>query len=705
MSKTKNSIRSNKEHDNLSSCTSSSLSSDEEEIDARDLKPIKDYLSNRKELACQLFKSVKPEKIRMMLPQVLKQMDLNELEEWCASELNGMSKARIISILNGKPMLESSDTSESDDSGPSLEIISDTEEWTDDDVSKKENGKGKVKRDKTKTKRKAQINKKNNSDKSNIKAKCNIKTEVNDKNKDIKIKKEDDKDKGKEGDSLLDLLELEMRARAIRALIRKEEDIIPSSNPSQSNGQTVENNIATSQDDAKAKENCRKQLEKIISAQQSTKGDDEDVVLVVQPTPVVELLSSDSDKEDLDGARINKQLENLRATAETEKAANNSDENAANSNATVVQDSKEKKGAPEATGKRNDSKTGTKIDLSEARTIMPERNIGIRNNTLSISISADNVAERRKKSKKRSQKQNAKVQVTTSAAEDSPRLKEIDIAEASEQSSDVKNKDIKEQSKPSPSDENKVAAEEENTCEKVAKESRIEEDRLADMDEIIDLDDYCDVMDIVSGDDERSQDKFIVLPQEENKQPALQTTVDSTESKADSAETWASRYYQTDDVQNVIKESKIQSEIRKRLRERQRLSKLSKSPNLNLPSQSALVDGTSAASEKIPTGSVEEYLALKRVGTANINNNTNDNNNTTPNNSDNNDTIQDNSATVNFSNDINAKESSVQDENISSIQEYTDNISDVQKTAVSESTVTQLPEEVITETKNDAQLV
>ncbi|EZA51816.1 hypothetical protein X777_09573 [Ooceraea biroi] len=569
------------------------------------------------------------------------QMDLNELEEWCASELNGMSKARIISILNGKPMLESSDTSESDDSGPSLEIISDTEEWTDDDVSKKENGKGKVKRDKTKTKRKAQINKKNNSDKSNIKAKCNIKTEVNDKNKDIKIKKEDDKDKGKEGDSLLDLLELEMRARAIRALIRKEEDIIPSSNPSQSNGQTVENNIATSQDDAKAKENCRKQLEKIISAQQSTKGDDEDVVLVVQPTPVVELLSSDSDKEDLDGARINKQLENLR----------------------------------------------------------------IRNNTLSISISADNVAERRKKSKKRSQKQNAKVQVTTSAAEDSPRLKEIDIAEASEQSSDVKNKDIKEQSKPSPSDENKVAAEEENTCEKVAKESRIEEDRLADMDEIIDLDDYCDVMDIVSGDDERSQDKFIVLPQEENKQPALQTTVDSTESKADSAETWASRYYQTDDVQNVIKESKIQSEIRKRLRERQRLSKLSKSPNLNLPSQSALVDGTSAASEKIPTGSVEEYLALKRVGTANINNNTNDNNNTTPNNSDNNDTIQDNSATVNFSNDINAKESSVQDENISSIQEYTDNISDVQKTAVSESTVTQLPEEVITETKNDAQLV
>lgn len=53
------------------SYSSSSVSSDEE-IDARDLKPMKDYLSNRRELARQLFKSVKPEKIRMMLPQALK---------------------------------------------------------------------------------------------------------------------------------------------------------------------------------------------------------------------------------------------------------------------------------------------------------------------------------------------------------------------------------------------------------------------------------------------------------------------------------------------------------------------------------------------------------------------------------------------------------------------------------------------------------
>jgi len=551
-----------------------------------------------------------------------------------------------------------------------------------------------------------QVNKKNNLDKPNVKARCNVKNEINDKDKEIKIKKEDDKDKTKEGDSLLDLLELEMRARAIRALIRKEEDIIPSSNPSQtSNGQTMENNIETSQDDAKAKENCRKQLERIISAQQSNKGEDEDVVLVVQPTPIVELLSSDSDRENPDRARINNKLENVRAT-ETGKAANNLDENARNPSKISSYDSKERKGIQETTEKRNDSNATAKIDLSiksEARMIMPERNVGIKNNTLSISISADNIAERRKRSKKRSQKQNAKTQIASSANEDLSRLKQNSITDILEQSSDAKNRDIKRQSKPTKFlDENKLTAKEENKSnEKMIKESRIEEDGLADSDEVIDLDAYCDVIDIVSGDDEKSQDKVIAPSQQENKQQVV--------SKVDSTETWASRYYQTDDVQNVIKESKIQSEIRKRLRERQRLSKLNKSPNLNLPSQSATADGINATTEKVPMGSVEEYLALKRAGTTNVVTTTititNDTNNTTQNNSNNNnDTTQDNPETVDCSNNIDTKESSEQNKNVSSVQECIDSVSDVQKTAVSEIIVAQSTE-MTTETNSDAQPV
>ncbi|KAM0737390.1 Caspase activity and apoptosis inhibitor 1 [Formica fusca] len=675
MSKTRNNIRSSEEHSSLSSCTSSSLSSDEDEIDTRDLKPIKNYLSNRKELAQQLFKSVKPEKIRMMLPQVLKHVNLSELEEYCVNELNGMSKARILSKLNGKPMLESSDTSESDDSGPSLEIISDTEEWlTDDDTSKKENGKqGKlIKRDKTNIKRKPHI-KKNDPDKSNSKAKCNIKNENRDKtNKHVKIKKEDDKeDKGKEGDSLLDLLELEMRARAIRALIRKEEDIIPSTNPSEINdSQTIENNIRTRHDDDKAKENCRKQLEQIISAQQS-KGEDEDVVLVIQPTPVVELLSSDSDGQIHDETRVSQKLKNERAT-ETGKSASNSVENAKNSSKTLE---------TQVTGAHDNTNIVTKTNLSsETRTIMPDRNVDIKNNTLSISISADNVAERRKKSKKKS---HTKLQLT-STSENTSKSKQINT-EIIERSDDVQDVNTTEQL--SLSEENTIITEEKSKTKEIPKESIIEEEKSADLDEIIDLDDYCDVMDIENCDE--SQDEVIVPSQEEHKQSASGATLP----KSDSMETWASRYYQTDDVQNVIKESKIQSEIRKRLRERQRLSKLNKSPNLNSSSQSSSTD-TTATSEKIPTGSVEEYLALKRAMNANVSNvsTTNNNNNTTQNNSE-------TSETINSNSDINAKEMLVQDESISSHQEYTDN--DAQKVITSEITESTELAEAVADTKSD----
>ncbi|XP_011066211.1 PREDICTED: dentin sialophosphoprotein [Acromyrmex echinatior] len=672
MSKNKNSIGNNKEYSSASSYTSSSLSSDEEEIDARDLKPIREYLSDRKVLARQLFKSVKQEKIRLMLPQVLKHMDLSELEEWCESELNGMSKARILSILNGKPMLESSDTSEdSDDSGPSLEIISDTEEWlTDDDSSKKENGtKGKLKKDKTKIKGKAPVNKKNNVNKPNVKTKSNIKSENNDKIEKVKIKREDDKDKGKEGDSLLDLLELEMRARAIRALIRKEEDIIPSNSSQTNDTQATENNISID----KAKENCRKQLERIISSQQSIKGEDEDVVLVIpNPAPVVELLSSDSDREE---TQVNKELQN--DVSKAGKSVNNLDENSIKTSLQDLKERKENEGIIEIHNTNIVTKTHL-INTSEV--IMPERNVDIKNNILSISISADNVAERRKKSKKKSRGKLQFASITNSSEST-----QINVTETNEESND---KSIK--SKLNPSDENEIIIEGgDEIKQKVIEESKIEEERSTDIDDI-DLDDYCEVMEIDNSDEDKSQDK-IVSSQQENEQLVSETTLP----KSDSTETWASRYYQTDDVQNVIKESKIQSEIRKRLRERQRLSKLNKSPNLSI--QPSTTDAT-VAFETAPTGSVEEYLALKRA----MSTNNSDSDNTTMEQCtiNNNATMQDNPVITYSNSDIETKEILEQDENNSS-QGCTDN--DVQKAVISEAVIAKkLPVKII-DTNNDAQ--
>ncbi|XP_011151638.2 dentin sialophosphoprotein [Harpegnathos saltator] len=661
MSKTKKDTRRSEEYSSFSSCTSSS--SDDEEVDPKDLKPIKEYLSNRKELAHQLFTSVKPEKIRMMLPQILKQIDLNELQQWCVSELSGMSKTRILSILNDKPMLESSDTNESENSGPSLEIISDTEEWlTDDDVCKKEDeGKKKAKRNKIKIKGKAQISNISDIDKSNIKGKFNNKND-NDKLRDVKIKKEDGKDKEKEGESLLDLLELEMRARAIRALIRKEEDIIPSTNSSQTNNsQTTNNNTKIQQDDAMAKENCRKQLERIINAKQNGIGEDEDVVLVVQPTPVVEL-SSESDIENNERTTINQK--NKRVTKPEESGGVcNANEEAKNSQ--LVQNLKDKKETQEAIVLQNNTDTVARADLnrSETRLKISERNVDIKNNTLSISISADNVADKRKKSKRRLRAKSQLASSISNTIQGSPKYKRVKNIETTEQPIDTRNEDINEQSRTnSTSDETKVTAEEEDSAKKkIAEESKIEKERSADSDEIIDLDDYCDVMDMdnCDDDDDKSQDE-IITPAQQSQQSVSQAAPNA-QTSAESSETWASRYYQTDDVQNVIKESKIQSEIRKRLRERQRLSKLNKSPNMNLSSKTP-ENQTTSVPEKAPTGSVEEYLALKRMTNANVSDGNNDSNNTT---------TQDNSTTVSSNNDVSVTEK-VQDEDIPPNTESTD---------------------------------
>ncbi|XP_014486901.1 PREDICTED: uncharacterized protein LOC106750816 [Dinoponera quadriceps] len=704
MSKTKKDARKNEEHSSFSSYTSSSS---DEEVDARDLKPIKEYLSDRKELGCQLFKSVKPEKIRMMLPQILKQADLKELEQWCVSELNGMSKTRILSILNDKPMLESSDTSETEDSGPSLEIISDTEEWmTDDDVCKKEDdGTKKLKKNKIKVKGKSQISKTSDTDKSNVKNKVTIKNDNIDKTKDVKIKKEGSKDKEKEGDSLLDLLELEMRARAIRALIRKEEDIIPSANSSQTNNtQTTDNDAKILQDDAIAKEDYRKQLERIINAKQGSIGEDEDVVLVVQPTPVVELLSSESDGENNEGS-VNDKLKNKHVT-ETEKSTSSSNENVKIMQ--LPQDSKERKETQQETASQNNTDIVFRVDLNTrgaTKTKMSERNVDIKNNILSISISADNVADKRKKSKRRLRTKSQVAPSTCNIVQDSPRSKRIKNIEVTEQLV-IRDENVNKQSETSSTlVETEVTAEEKNSAkEEIAEESKVEKEKSADSDEIIDLDDYCDVMDIDNCDDDKSQDKIIV-PSQHDKESVSQPL--SSAQTSESSETWASRYYQTDDVQNVIKESKIQSEIRKRLRERQRLSKLNKSPNTNLSSQTSANQTTSVVSEKVPTGSVEEYLALKRASNTNISVSNSDSNVIT---------IQDNSATVSSINDINT-ENLVQDESNPFHPESTNSTNVAIETncppslpteaviteAVTTEVVTAEAREEITETTNDTE--
>lgn len=481
--------------------------------------------------------------------------------------------------------------------------------------------KGKMKKDRMKQKGKSQTNKK-------IDIKCNPKKLPDNIYKNVQVKKEEDvsKNKEKEGDSLLDLLELEMRARAIRALIRKEEDIIPSASKSTKGNNTNEKAATKAeQDEIKEKENCRRQLERIISAQQGSTAEDEDVVLVVQPTPTIELLSSDSEGEPHGGVRVNKKLQNERII-ETNDNIDRIENRDANG---VVHSTNSTKNSIDDEVSKSTTKTRKEIDTTNKAEVDKH--------THNSNVSHKDGHKRRKAKKKsytKEQSKNVALEGST-GGNDNQSEKTIKKEEHSLEKVKLDEKDPKDSVKSQVASNHSSSKKQDSTRPGVADKTALDEEKSIDLDEIIDLDDYGDDMDDMENNenDKNKNDKNKTDQAAESNECKSQTEVKSSR-KPNGTETWASRYYQTDDVQNVIKESKIQSEIRKRLRERQRLSKLSTSPNKNSPSSPPTVEvGNNTIAEKDPMGSVDEYLALKHTATANLG--TSNSNNDTSTNDDN----------------------------------------------------------------------
>ncbi|XP_071953768.1 uncharacterized protein [Antedon mediterranea] len=79
----------------------------------KELKTIGAYISNRDEMLEHVFKSVKEHKLKTLLPDILKNIPVDELKELCCHQLEGMSKKRIRHILAGEEMNSSSGTEES----------------------------------------------------------------------------------------------------------------------------------------------------------------------------------------------------------------------------------------------------------------------------------------------------------------------------------------------------------------------------------------------------------------------------------------------------------------------------------------------------------------------------------------------------------------------------------------------------------------
>lgn len=84
-----------------------------------ELYPLSYYVKDRQNLCAILFRIVKKAKLVAMLPDILKEMPLDELKQKCLSHLEVMSSKRINHILLGEAM-ESSSGTESDEEHQSV---------------------------------------------------------------------------------------------------------------------------------------------------------------------------------------------------------------------------------------------------------------------------------------------------------------------------------------------------------------------------------------------------------------------------------------------------------------------------------------------------------------------------------------------------------------------------------------------------------
>ncbi|KDR18131.1 uncharacterized protein LOC110831136 isoform X2 [Zootermopsis nevadensis] len=75
-----------------------------------ELHPIGFYINDREEMINQMFSVIKGDKLRAMLPPILKDSTIDELKSHCLDELLGMSSKRIHSVLEGRELETSSDS-------------------------------------------------------------------------------------------------------------------------------------------------------------------------------------------------------------------------------------------------------------------------------------------------------------------------------------------------------------------------------------------------------------------------------------------------------------------------------------------------------------------------------------------------------------------------------------------------------------------
>ncbi|XP_057668783.1 cylicin-1 [Diorhabda carinulata] len=186
------------------------ISSNAESEDENSEHELSYYLNDRVKMMKEILKIIKPRKIKSMAPDCMKSMDIEEINSMLLEELLGISNKRLKYIFNGQNLNEESSSTDPEDQ--SVDIIS-LDDISDDDLIIDLDSEGdsqkKTKKHKTTVKEEPKRKK--------------IKKEKRDKKKEVETNPMSEKNLM----SVLELLELQARARAIRSQLVLESQKAP----------------------------------------------------------------------------------------------------------------------------------------------------------------------------------------------------------------------------------------------------------------------------------------------------------------------------------------------------------------------------------------------------------------------------------------------------------------------------------------------
>lgn len=255
------------------------------------------YRNDRVRLMKEVLKILKLKKIKALAPPAIKKMDMEEINTLLLEELLGISNKRLKKIFEGQNADDESSSSDEDKIDIiSLDSISDDEICFVDETKEDPKMRRKCRRRKHKIKHE-------DDHENGTKIKTEVKVEK-DKEKPEKNKSKPEKSSGLENDkllSVLELLELQARARAIRSQLVLEAD-----------------------------KKAREAAEKAVAAFQNLDDTDDEAIFIETPA-INEIIISSSDSEAEENCKnedsVTETLKNQNVDSDTSKKLQENDEN------------------------------------------------------------------------------------------------------------------------------------------------------------------------------------------------------------------------------------------------------------------------------------------------------------------------------------------------------------------------------------------